>query len=194
MTGNGASTSYVYYRAVGVKERAGGSLVYAYPTSAPTLVPVTITAMSAGNTATAIANISISQDTNMHVLDVWDSDNNQTHYTYGSDIDHTGGSAPELDSVTSLIHSSSLSDTLNPQVQYSYNIATEDDTTPGVTSANATTYYHLNLVNITDQNGNAYNFNYQLHYNNAWTIGFFNYAAAGNSSSGEVIILRRGGR
>ena len=71
-------------------------------------------------------------------------------------------------------------------VTYTYGLTTEADTTPRLNSGNihaadydpGTTYYHLNLTAITDQNGHTCAFDYHLHYQNGFgddTTGFQSY-------------------
>ncbi len=176
LPGSGAF-SYSYFRATTATGLAGvGNLTYAYAAN-DTLVPETITG-TGGNDTTAAGNMTIyiQQDENGLVRKVWDSDQDLTQYNYTKTADPVGsGNFYELTSVT---------DAMNVTSNYTYNITTEDDSTPGPSGDPGGDFYHLNLSQIKDQNANTYHFNYQYSYtgnlSDSHPIGFVSFNNYGN--------------
>ncbi len=149
------SESYSYFRVKQISDRLGNTLLYTYPSNATTLIPSTIK-LAADNSQV----LSIQQDANGRVINIWDANGNETSYGYDSTtVQYAFGGQVYNECVLASVT------TPDGTTGFSYDFLPEADTRPGdVNNGNPTDQYHLDLHSITDPKGNVYTFSYKLDY------------------------------
>ncbi len=174
LTGSGNETFY-FFRAATVTDHLLNTLNYDYGNSTTALIPNSIVAKNAANGTIVGATMNItvyggSDPWAGKVNTITDGDGKTTTYTYGNFSDSYPKTTAELINVE---------DAAGGNVTYGYSMVPEVDTTPHDPSYTGPypIYDHLELANITDQNGNMYQFQHAFTYNYYWTQGFMNYSA-----------------
>ncbi len=154
--GSSSGTNHTYARLDVINDRYGNGLSYGY-SSGNTIVPATIRVRKANGSSGAV--LSIRQNTNGHITDIWDPSGYKVHY------DYTAVSYADAAPITGTSTTISCA-TLNvvtaadgKQTHYNLQITPEADQNPNL-RANVGNYYHLDLTGITDPLNHSYGFSY----------------------------------
>jgi len=156
LTGSPDSEHHVYFRLRQITDRQGLNILCQYETGAATsLIPKTIQVAGGPDSCLYI------RQENGRVTEIWDANWNLTSYGYSTD---TSYNVPVLTSVTTADENSTA---------YAYDFVTEQDLRPLPASPPnlPVQYIHCDVKQITDANGNQYNFTYMLDHEGSNSAG-----------------------
>lgn len=153
--GSSSGTKHTYACLSTVEDRYGNRLNYSYG-STYTLIPATISVYKSDNTPGA--TLSIRQDSNGRIIDVWDPSGYKVHYDYSSVVysDSELTPTPQNYDYSTL---SAVTTADGKTTHYTRNLSLEADQNP-VVEARVGNYHHLDLSAITDPLNRTYAFSY----------------------------------
>ena len=154
--GNGASVQYSYARVSLLTDRYQNGLQYTYG-SGSTLIPDRISSLNANGVADG-RSLVITHD-NSHISAIQDPNGNQTSYTYTTQTVQSAGGAHSITSLTQVTRA--VSQPEHTSIGYTYELTSEEDSTPRETTDPLNHYYQSALASITDGNSHVTSFTYK---------------------------------